>query len=241
MACIDCEPAIIEQGSGITVSGSGTPSDPYIVSTTFANLNQFIRVQDSPSVDLQLTGTGSTSDPLTIRAVSTLKLTDLTDVQDPSGAPAVGESPVWTGVGAAAHWEFKLPPSNPSGSVNVDNGLSGSGAAGDPIEVATSGVWGSGSLSGLGSDSTIGQAIYVDSAGKLRAQPGSSVAWAAITGKPSYFPVDPSTTWSASNITNQNLLNAGKVNGIKISSTDTSVTPPSSPTHGDLWFFPKGA
>jgi hypothetical protein len=45
-------------------------------------------------------------------------------------------------------------------------------------------------LAGLGSDSTIGTVVYVDSAGQVRAAPStsSSVAWTDITGKPDTFP-----------------------------------------------------
>jgi hypothetical protein len=124
--------------------------------------------------------------------------------------------------------------------VNVSDGIDGVGSIGDPLVLKVSGTWGTAPLDTYGSDSTVGAPVYIDSAGEVRSQP-ISVAYSAITGKPTYFPVDPATTWPAGNITSQSSLNAGKVNGIKISSTSTSVTPPSSPSDGDLWFFPKGA
>lgn len=232
---------IIDAGAGVAVTGSGTPTDPYVIASTVTDLSGFLQVIDTESVNLQLTGTGTLEDPLQLRAISTLKMTDLKDVSDPGGGPVVGESPVWTGSGSDGHWEFKIPPPSPAGATNVGPGLGGVGSVGDPVVVEYSGVWGSGPLAGLGGDSTIGLAVYVDSAGKIRAQPVSAPAWTSITGKPSTFPPDPSATYTASQITDLSTNgNAAKVNGIKISSTDTSVTPPSSPTHGDLWFFKKG-
>lgn len=231
---------ILEAGIGIAITGAGTPTAPYIVSSTFNDLSQFLRVQDTSSVDLTLTGTGTTDDPLTLRATSILKLTELTDVNDPSGGPSVGESPVWVGSGADGHWEFQIPPPAPAGATNVTNGLSGIGSVGDPVKVETSGVWGSGDLAGLGSDSTIGQSVYVDSAGKLRAKPLANIPWTSITGRPATFP--PSAhTHAASDITDPQNLNAGRVNGVRIFSTPTSTTPPTGAVAGDLWAYPKGA
>ena len=232
---------ILEEGVGIEITGSGTATDPYVITSTVTDLSQFLRVVDTTTVNLTLSGTGTTEDPLELRAYSTLRLTDLSDVDDPSGGPAVGESPVWVGSGADGHWEFDVPPPSPAGATNVDNGLSGIGSVGDPVVVETSGVWGVGALSGLGVDSTIGLEIYVDSAGDLRTEPVLP-DWDDITGKPTSFTPDPAATYLSAQITDLSTVgNAAKVNGIKISSTSTSVTPPSSPTTGDLWFFPKGS
>lgn len=231
---------IVEAGAGIAVTGSGTPTDPYVIVSTVVDLSQFLRVVDTTSINLTLTGTGTADDPLTLRAASTLKLTELADVDDPSGGPSVGESPVWVGSGSDGHWEFQTPPPAPAGATNVENGLSGIGSVGSPVRIETSGVWGAGALSGLGGDSTIGLEIYVDSNGDIRAEPVGSPAWADITGKPSTF--TPSAhTHTASQITDLSTAgNAWKVNGIRIFSTDNSVTPPTSPSTSDLWFFPEG-
>lgn len=246
MACTSCGSSagcacIIEAGVGIEVTGSGSPTDPYIINSTVVDLSQFFTVQDTASVNLSFTGTGTDGDPIVLYATSTLKLTELADVSDPGGGPAVGESPVWVGSGSAGHWEFQIPPPSPAGATNVGPGLSGIGSVGDPVVIDYSGVWGSGPLAGLGGDSTIGLAVYVDSAGQVRAQPVSSPEWDDIQNKPTQF--TPTThTHTVSQITDLSTNgNAAKVNGIKISSTSTSVTAPSSPTNGDLWFFPKGA
>jgi len=231
---------IVQPGSGIAVTGTGTTTDPYIIASTFNDLGQFLRVIDTTSVNLTLTGTGTVDDPLTLRATSTLALTELSDVNDPSGGPAVGESPVWVGSGSDGHWEFQIPPPSPEGAVNVSTGLDGIGSVGDPILVKVSGEWGVAPLDTYGPDSTVGLPIYEDSNGELRAQPASSVSWAAITGKPASFTPSPHTH-PVSDLTDLSTNgNAARVNGIKISSTPNSVTPPGSPSTGDLWFFPEG-
>ena len=230
---------IVNAGNGIEVTGSGTPNDPYLIASTVGGLADLLRVRDTSSVNLVLTGSGSQGDPLELQAISTLRLSELADVDDPSGGPSVGESPVWVGAGSEGHWEFQTPPPAPAGAVNVENGLYGIGDVSDPIGVSTSGVWGSGALSGLGGDSTIGLEIYVDSAGELRAEPVGTPDWGDITGKPSTFPPS-SHTHPVADLTDLSTNgNAARVNGIKISSTATSGSPPSSPSVGDLWFFPK--
>lgn len=230
---------ILQEGTGIGITGSGTSTDPYVIEATLVDLSTFLTVADSETVNLTLTGSGTEDNPLKLRAYSTMKLTDLLDVDDPSGAPSVGESPVWVGSGSAGHWEFSTLPPAPAGAVNATDGLEGDGTVGTPLKVEVSGVWGVGSLAGLGSDTTIGLPIYIDVNGDVRAKPAAT-DWATLAGKPSTF--TPSAhTHTASAITDPQNLNAGKVNGIKISSTLNSVTPPSSPTTGDLWFFPKGS
>lgn len=232
---------IVNGGDGITVTGSGSPSDPYVVTSNITELTGLIGVQDSTSVNLTLTGSGTIADPLQLRAVAILKMTELADVNDPSGGPAVGESPVWVGAGSDGHWEFQIPPPSPAGAVNVENGLYGLGDVSDPIGVETSGVWGVGSLAGLGGDSTIGLPIYIDSAGKVRAKPVGTPAWTDITGKPTTFP--PSAhTHVAADITDPENLDVGRVNGVKLFSTPTSASPPSvGVLAGDIWVFPKGS
>lgn len=232
---------ILEPGTGIQVTGSGTPTDPYVIASTVTDLSTFLQVQDTTSVNLSLVGSGVEGDPLVLRAYSTLALTQLADVQDPAGGPSVGEVPVWVGSGSDGHWEFQAPPPSPAGAVNVSTGLEGIGSVGDPIAVAVSGEWGVAPLDTYGGDSTVGLVVYEDSNGELRAQPVGNPSWSSITGKPATFP--PSAhTHVAADITDQQNINAGKVGGIRLYSTPNSVTPPSSPTPaaGDLWFFPKG-
>jgi hypothetical protein len=230
---------ILQEGTGISVIGSGTTTDPYIIEATLVDLNNFLTVADTATVNLTLTGSGTTENPLQLRAYSTMRLTDLLDVDDPGGSPSVGESPVWVGSGSTGHWEFLIPPPSPAGATNVANGLSGIGDVGDPVVIETSGVWGVGSLAGLGGDSTIGLPIYVDSAGDIRAKPAAST-WAELTGKPTTF-APSAHTHPVSELTDLTTNgNSKRVNGILITSQANSVSMPSSPSVGDLVFFPEG-
>jgi hypothetical protein len=176
---------LVQSGDGITVSGSGTPVNPYVITADFPGLAESFQVNDTPTVNLTLRGSGLPSDPFILQADSTLKLTELSDVQDPEGGPAVGESPVWVGSGSSGHWEFKVPPPAPAGAVNVAAGLGGTGSAVDPIYVRMIGTNAGGPTTGL--------EVYRDSIGNLRAIPPVSAAvdWSSIDNKPSTFP--PST------------------------------------------------
>lgn len=183
-------------GDGILLSGSGAPLDPFIITaenTSFANSFQAL---DTDSVALDLTGSGTDVDPFVLRATSAIAMEQLSNWDDPSG-PAIGEVPVWNGVA----WEAASPPTQAPGEVNVSDGILGDGTFSDPIRVAVSDDVTT-SLSGL--------AIYVDSAGELRAVAPSSISldwddidnkpttfastWALVGGKPTTFPPNIGTT-----------------------------------------------
>lgn len=177
----------ITAGDGIVITGTGTPSNPFEISTDFPGIADSFRVNDTTTVNLTLLGAGSPANPFVLRADATIKVTQLADVQDPEGGPAVGESLVWTGSGTAGHWEFKTLPPAPAGAVNVAAGISGSGTAVDPIKVRVIGTTTGGPTTGL--------EVYTDSAGNLRAvQPlATAVDWSTIVNKPSAFPPTPHT------------------------------------------------
>src|SRR4051794_15515180 len=54
----------ITGGAGVQVSGTGTPTDPYVL----AAQPTVLKVADSTSVDLTLTGNGSSAAPYVLRA-----------------------------------------------------------------------------------------------------------------------------------------------------------------------------
>lgn len=177
---------LVVAGTGTEVTGSGGVNDPYIISNT-ALAGAFM-VTDTATVDLNVIGAGSPVDPYILSANAKIALLDLED-RGVTVAPEVGFVPVWRG----SNWSFGAPPVAPAGATNTANGVGGTGSVADPVVARTSGVWGTGSLEGLGSNSLIGQAIYVDSAGNLRAAPLTNVPvlWDNVQNRPTFFP----STW----------------------------------------------
>lgn len=228
--CDDGCTCVITAGPGITVTGAGSSRSPIVISSALALAESFI-VNDTPTVNMQLVGGGTPTNPFILSATASMKLTQLADVADPSGGPSVGESPVWVGAGLAGHWEFQLPPASPAGAVNVSTGLGGIGSVGSPLFVKMIGTSAGGTVAGL--------EVYADSAGNLRAVPPSvsTVTWSDVTGKPSTFP--PSAhTHVAADITNPLSLSVGntvRIDGhrIFVQSTD----PTSGMVTDDLLFY----
>jgi hypothetical protein len=52
----------IRAGEGVAVSGSGSPSDPWVVSAP-PDSSGTLRVQDTPTIDLVLSGEGTLENP----------------------------------------------------------------------------------------------------------------------------------------------------------------------------------
>lgn len=178
---------LVTAGTGIAITGSGNPNNPYVITAT-TSLAGALAVRDTATVDMSAVGTGTVVDPYIISAVARVGVRNLIDV-DPADVPVAGDTMSFNGT----RWVFGPPPVAPAGAVNATDGITGTGAVATPLRVATSGTWGTAPL--VGSDSTVGQAIYVDANGQLRAAPlvvGSLVInWSQITGEPSAFP----TTW----------------------------------------------
>lgn len=129
-------------GLGVTVDGNGSPTSPYIISAGSASTA--LRVTDTPSVDLTLTGTGTAGAPYDVSAVVRL---------DPT--PPGGGS--------------NLISSGPEGlyvEMATGCGLAGAGTTGDPLTAAVA-PW------PYPCDiSTAGSGIYCDPAtGELRGDP----------------------------------------------------------------------
>ena len=169
-------------GAGISVSGSGSPTDPFVITATMTSFEGSIIGSSVGPVTIEVNGSGiPLTDPFIITATSRIGVMQLTDVDDPSG-PNLGDTLVWNG----AAFELAPPPSVAPGSVGVGAGLVGDGSLGNELAVA---------VSDDSSTSTDGLAIYVDSAGELRAvrPSGEGTSWGEITGKPSVFP----STWDS--------------------------------------------
>lgn len=178
---------VVLAGSGTTVTGAGSSSNPYIISAD-PTIPGRLRVADTSTVDMSATGNGTADDPLVISADAQVSLDELTDVS--AASPAVGDTISWNG----QEWVTGAPPVVPPGAVNVGPGLTGDGSVATPVAAAVSGVWGTPPLDVYGDNSTTGLAIYVDANGQLRAEPrdtSGEVTWDEIVGKPSAFP----TTW----------------------------------------------
>lgn len=179
---------LILAGAGIEVTGSGNTNNPYVVTATTTIAGSLV-VQDTATVDLTAVGAGSPVDPFVLSARATVAMEDLTNV---TGAPpALGDTLSWNGTA----WVMAPPPVAPAGAINTGAGLLGNGSLANPVRAATSGTWGTAPLDRFGPDSTVGQVVYVDSNGQLRASPidpaGVEVPWDQVVGKPSAFP----STW----------------------------------------------
>src|SRR6187402_2237311 len=142
---------VIMGGESVIVTGSGTVSDPYIIS---GDLEVVLQAADTTTVALDLTGRGSAGDPFVISGVATVKVNDLMDVNDPTPAQN-GDALMFNGT----DWVYQvpLPPVTP-GAVNVGPGLEGDGTLATPLKVK---------VSNLVDASTTGLYTYVDSAGEL--------------------------------------------------------------------------
>lgn len=228
----------IEVGPGLQISGSGALGEPFVISIA-GTLEDSLTVLDSPSVNLQLTGVGSPTDPYQLSAIATMRVQDLTDVIDPEGGPNAGDTIVWVTAGVTTpRFEFRPPPANPPGAVNVGVGIEGNGSAGDPITVALVGTNEGGSPGGL--------EVYADEFGNLRAVApvATAVTWNSITGKPAAFPATPSTFTGILNVTkggtgvnNLNDLTVGNAQHVGGNRIFVQSATPTGASANDLWFW----
>lgn len=101
---------LVVGGVGIEVSGQGTASNPFTITNVASDLSAALEVADTSTVNLTLSGGGTNLDPFILSANATLKLQQLTDVNNPGGNPVAGQVPVYVGVsGTTGHWEFQTP------------------------------------------------------------------------------------------------------------------------------------
>src|SRR5688500_829801 len=120
---------VIQGGTGITVDGAGTETNPYIISGGGAGGGGVLTVRDTQTVDLGLLGAGTEANPYVLSADATVALDDLTDVTAPN--PTNGNVLAWNGT----TWQPVPPTTAPVGAVAVGEGLLGDGSAGDPVRL----------------------------------------------------------------------------------------------------------
>lgn len=174
---------MVQGGSGIQVSGSGTGPDPYVIDATATSITGTLVVTDTPTVDLTLGGSGSVSDPYDLSAQATVSVADLQDVA--TGAPATGDTLLWNGT----EWVYGPPSSGGGGAVVVTTApVTGDGSTANPVGVATSGTWGTAPLNVYGTNTLLGSPTYVDANGQLRAQPRGADVLAAGAARPNQYP-----------------------------------------------------
>lgn len=160
---------LIQGGGGIDVSGSGTPTNPYIISGT-GSVAGALQVADTATINLSGAGAGIPGDPFVISGVATLTMMDLTNVID-TAPTAVGQVPTWTGT----QFTFQTPAAAPAGSVATWASMDGDGSAPNPLRLAT----------GTGADWTAaGFSGTPESAGTRLYQTGSAVS--EVHGPPAH-------------------------------------------------------
>lgn len=112
--------------STVTVIGDGTADNAYKISAS----QGYVDVADTSTINMQLDGTGVTTDPYVISADLIARLTDLANVTT-EGA-AIGDVLAYQGSG---EWAYQSPVTAPVGAVTVGSCLQGDGSGGSPLNV----------------------------------------------------------------------------------------------------------
>lgn len=123
---------LILNGSHISIIGSGTSQDPFVVGADIE-----LQVTDNTTFDMGLSGSGTISSPWTLSMAyaATAKLDDLPDINAPT--PTNNHVLGWDS--ATSKWTNRAPTTASPGSVLHDTTLAGDGSAGLPLGVVTSG------------------------------------------------------------------------------------------------------
>jgi hypothetical protein len=110
----------------MTVTGSGTPADPFVLTATSGAM----MVQDTPTINMTMTGTGTSADPFTISAAATVRMTNLLDLDTTN-------TTVGYVVARQAGGTFAMvpPTTAPAGAISHDSSLTGDGSSGNQLKV----------------------------------------------------------------------------------------------------------
>lgn len=155
---------LINGGLYISVTGSGTINDPYVISSDGIDISDALAFIDTDTVDFVLGGSGTDTDPWQVRANATVAVADLTDVG--CASPSNGQTLVWNSSQATwlcgkptyklddltdvtvpsptanqvlawngTAWVPAAPVTAPVGSITVGDSMTGDGSVADPLEI----------------------------------------------------------------------------------------------------------
>jgi len=119
-----CSCAIQGQG-GVIVTGSGSISNPYIITSDVE-----VGVQDTNTINMTKTGDGSDANPYLFQADATIELDELIDVTTLGALTGYVLARQSDGT-----YAFVPASTAPVGSINVGDGLQGDGSAGNKLRV----------------------------------------------------------------------------------------------------------
>lgn len=119
---------ILVAGTHISITGTGTAQDPFIVGG-----DMDLEVSDNSTFNLSLAGTGTALSPwvLSVGFASTASIDDLPDVD--LSAKANGRVIGYNS--STGHWEAQAPTTAASGSVSHDTSMTGDGSVGLPLSI----------------------------------------------------------------------------------------------------------
>jgi hypothetical protein len=209
---IAAEPTVVEAGTNVTVSGTGTTADPYVVNATGGGSSTPTEVEgtDTPTVDVTVSGTGAAGDPYQVSAAVVLDPTPpgggtnlvhagadglFVECADVRGClsggdgidydPATGE--IAAQISADAGNAMALGGDGglyapAPAAPETACGLTGDGSAADPLAAAV-GTW----AYGCDVDTYAGQ-VYCDTTGQLRSEPPSQATYTQDSLNQSYTP-----------------------------------------------------
>lgn len=181
-----CTCAVVA-GEGVTVEGTGSPSNPYVIS---ANGGTVVQVNDTPTVDLTLLGSGESGDPYILSAAARISgvAGNLLTAQADGLAVACEDVQDCVGQGFAdgleyddAANQFRARLSGQTGnsiSIGPDGGLYAPQGGGNPVTTANTQCI---SMAGDGAGTPLSASPVIDPAAGNLLQCGTSGLLATLT------------------------------------------------------------